>query len=108
MAEGKKQRKFGRNGRAPSNGMQKARSAANKDRAIKRNSAFKSACAEKRQAGIPVPRGTARRLRREHCKHFDVDVIKKTSVQVHFHTGRTEGTVRVFAKDCEAALKMAA
>jgi hypothetical protein len=56
---------------------------------------------------MKVPRGTARRLRRERCKHFDVDVTNKTAVQVHFHTGRKEGTVRVFAKDCEAALKMA-
>ena len=59
MAEGKKQRKFGRNGRSNSSKLQVARTAANKARNARR-----AAMLAKAGASVRVPRGAARALRR--------------------------------------------
>ena len=59
MAEGKKQRKFGRNGRSNSSKLQVARTAANKARNARR-----AAMLAKASKSMWVPRGAARALRR--------------------------------------------
>ena len=59
MAEGKKQRKFGRNGRSNSSKLQVARTAANKARNARRSSTLAKA-----GKSLWVPRGAARALRR--------------------------------------------
>lgn len=59
MAEGKKQRKFGRNGRNNSSKLQVARTAANKARNARR-----AAMLAKAGKRMWVPRGAARALRR--------------------------------------------
>lgn len=59
MAEGKKQRKFGRNGRNNSSKLQVARTAANKARNARR-----AVMLAKASKSMWVPRGAARALRR--------------------------------------------
>lgn len=80
MAEGKKQRKFGRNSRAPSNGNQKFRTAANKERAAKNDGIRRAKAAEKRLRSDVTKRGEARRKRRNGLTHQLADAYRKAGL----------------------------
>ena len=69
MAEGKKQRKFGRNGRSNSSKLQVARTAANKVRNARRAAMLAESCKSMR-----MPRGSARALRRA-TKFFIIGIV---------------------------------
>lgn len=53
---------------------------------------------------LKVLRGTARRLRREACRHFMVDLSDETARLSSWHDFIPENCRRVFVKDAETAL----